>query len=89
MKLKLKSATSVSLTSDVWSSSATEGYITVTAHFLTNEWNMFSCVLETSGFQERHTSVNIADKLGKIGESFSINKKVSTVVHDNAANMVS
>ena len=24
---------------------------------------MFSCVLETSGFQERHTSTNIADKL--------------------------
>ena len=41
LKLKLESATSVSLTSDIWSSSATEGYITVTAHFLTNEWNMY------------------------------------------------
>ena len=49
---------------------------------------MCSYVLETSGFPERHTGDNIANKLCKIGEQYDLNNKVSTVVHDRAANMV-
>ena len=46
---------------------------------------MSSYVLETSGFPECHTGDNI---LCKIGEQYDLNNKVSTVVHDRAANMV-
>ena len=88
LKKNLKKAFSVSLTTDIWSSLATEGYITVSAHYLTPDWDMCSYVLETSGFPERHIGDNIANKLCKIGEQYDLNNKVSTVVHDCAANMV-
>ena len=85
LKKNLKEALSVSLTTDIWSSLATEGYVTVSAHYLTPDWHMCSYVLETSGFLEHHTSDNIANKLG---EQYDLNNKVSTFVHDRAANMV-
>ena len=58
LKKNLKEAFSVSLTTDIWSSLATESYnmyITVSAHYLTLDWDMCSYVLETSGFPEHHT----------------------------------
>lgn len=82
-----KEATSISLTTDIWSSAATEAYITVSAHYISPEWNLLSCVLETPGMPERHTGQNIADRLAEIADRWAINEKVSVVVHDQAANM--
>ncbi len=49
----------------------------------------FFCMLETSGFPDRHTSrINIANRLSEIDEKYCINQKVNTVVHDSAANML-
>ena len=82
-----KDAISVSLTTDIWSSAATEAYITCSAHYITLEWQLLSCVLETPGMPERHTGQNIADRLAEIADKWNINEKVSVVVHDQAANM--
>ena len=81
-------AESVALTTDIWTSHAVEAYITVTAHYLNSLWVMYSYVLETSAFSERHTGVEIAGKLKDIADRFEIGTKVSVVVHDQAANMV-
>ena len=47
-----KEATSISLTTDIWTSAATEAYITVSAHYISPEWQLLSCVLETPGMPE-------------------------------------
>lgn len=78
----------VALTTDIWSSSATEAYITVTLHYLNENWKLCSYVLETSEFSDRHTSANIAERLTEIASQYCSCNKVSAVVHDNAANMV-
>ena len=88
LKVKLQEALSIAITTDLWSSLATESYITVSVHYLSTDWKMCSYVLETSGFPERHTGENIANKLSEIGERYELNDKVSTVVHDHAANMM-
>ena len=62
--------------------------MTLTIHYLDDDWEMKAFVLETSGFPERHTSINIAEKLESIAEKYSITNEVTAVVHDNAANMV-
>ena len=82
-----KEATSISLTTDIWTSATTEAYITVSAHYISPEWQLLSCVLETPGMPERHTGQNIVDRLGGIADRWAINEKVSVVVHDQAANM--
>lgn len=88
LKVHLESSTACSLTTDIWSSCATEAFVTLTVHYLSDEWEMNSFVLETSGFPERHTAINIADKLNHIADKYTITGKVAAVVHDNAANMV-
>ena len=60
---KLEEPKSITLTTDIWSSTAVEAYITVTAHFFDSSWELNSYVLQTTAFPERHTGVEIAAKL--------------------------
>ncbi len=82
-----KDAVSIALTTDIWTSSTTEAYITVSAHYTSPCWELCSCVLGTPAFPEQHTGRAIADKLIEIVRGYSLSEKVSVVVHDQAANM--
>ena len=66
---------------------ATEAYIPVTAYYIGPNWKLQSFVLETLSFPERHTGVNIAEKLKGVGERWEIIHNVITVSHDQASNM--
>ena len=57
----------IALTTDIWTSLATENYFSVTAHYTDSNWELQAFVLETLSFPERHTGVNIADKLKGYG----------------------
>lgn len=76
---------SVSLTTDLWTSCTMDPYITVTAHYITDSWQIKSRVLRTAIMPERHTAINIAQKLTEtIGEW---NLLVFCTIHDNASSM--
>ena len=45
----------VAFTSDLWTSQAVQAYLTVTAHFITEQWVLESYVLETKEMPEHHT----------------------------------
>ena len=65
LKMKMKEeALSIALTTDIWTSIA---YMTVTVHYLDPNWVMQAFVIETFAFPERHTGVNIAEKLKELG----------------------
>ena len=64
----MKHLASMALTTDIWTSMATETYMTVTAHYIDPNWKLQNFVLETLSFPERHTGVNIAQKLKEVGE---------------------
>ena len=51
---KMHQAEFIALTTDSWTSRATQSYNTITAHFL-EDWNMRSFVLQTRVMQESHT----------------------------------
>ena len=79
---------SVSFTTDIWTSIANDAYLTVSAHFISHDWELCSFVLCTSAFQERHTRAEISQKLISITEEFGIENKVVCVIHDQGCNMV-
>ena len=84
----LQAASYIALTSDVWTSLATQSYISATAHFITSEWELSSCVLQTLHFPESHTGVHISEKLKEICSNFNVPyDKVVAVVHDQGSNM--
>jgi len=61
----------VALTGDVWTSIATNSYLTVTAHYL-DEWEMKSIVLGTLPLSESHTGVNLAGWVKDLVFDFNI-----------------
>ena len=77
----------LSLTTDIWTSRATESFLTVTIHFI-HSWKLKSLVLATIKFSTEHTGEHIADELQRITDHWEITHKVVGVVTDNASNMV-
>ena len=67
---------------------ATEAYMTMAAHYIDPNWKFQNFVVETLLFPERHTGVNIAEKLKGVGERWGIIHNVITVSHDQGSNMV-
>ena len=78
----------VALTSDLWTSRATESFLTITCHYLTSSWVLKSLVLETFAFKSSHTAENIAASFLRVATSWEISEKVVAMVTDNAANIV-
>ena len=84
---KLKTVDSLSVTTDQWSSRTNEGYTTITAHFIDDDWKLHSPVLMTRHKAQRHTAINLANELEASFAEFDINDKVTAVVTDNASNI--
>lgn len=84
----LNDATFISLTSDMWTSRATQGYLTVTAHCITPTWELKSFVLNTVRVTEAHTAENITRELQAIIANWNLTGKIESIVTDNGQNMV-
>ena len=77
-----RDASAVAITSNIWTSNQMEAYISVTAHFISPQWQMESYILQTKHFPERHTGVNIAGFIEEVVKSFGIDSISVAVVHD-------
>ena len=79
----------IALTTDAWTSVATEAYLGITCHFISDDWELTSFCLTTMPLEERHTGPNIAAWIEQAVEKFEIpTSKIVAVVHDNGSNVV-
>lgn len=78
----------VALTTDLWTSNQTLGYITVTCHYINEAWELCSRVLDTLNVDKDHTAENLAEELQKIAQEWGVDGKVSCIITDNASNIV-
>ncbi|MGH0146677.1 UNVERIFIED_CONTAM: hypothetical protein FKN15_039620 [Acipenser sinensis] len=89
IKAKLKTAEKIALTSDIWTSLAIEAYMSVTAHFITKDWQFKTINLATNPLAERHTGENIVTWIEEVLNKFELEAScISALVYDNGANMV-
>jgi hypothetical protein len=58
----LPACSSVSLTSDIWSGNAKEDYISVVAHYVGADWELYKKVIGFRLIEASHTGENIAEK---------------------------
>ena len=54
------------LTTDGWSSLATESHVTVTAHFIDKDWEMRNVILDMPELQTAHTVANVSTCINSI-----------------------
>ena len=85
----IQQAPVVALTTDGWTSRATQSYITITAHVIDAEWKMHNFVLQTRMIAESHTGMNIAEVLNAAIEEWGVQRdnQPIPIVTDNAANI--
>ena len=62
----LVKASWIAVTCDVWTSVATESDVTITAHFITDDWRLMSHMLQTRAMNESHMGANVAELLHSV-----------------------
>ncbi|KAI4819180.1 hypothetical protein KUCAC02_004449 [Chaenocephalus aceratus] len=87
VKASLGKVERVALTCDGWTSRTTEAYVTITAHFINEEWELVTYVLQTRDMPESHTGHNVAEHLRKALAEWEITEKDPVIVTNNASNM--
>ena len=82
------SSQEIAVTTDLWTSRAIQGYLTITAHFINSEWRLENKVLLTQEMAERHTGEHIAERLQDAMKEYKVDEQnIVAVVRDNARNM--
>ncbi|KAJ4947185.1 hypothetical protein JOQ06_009223 [Pogonophryne albipinna] len=85
----LKEATSIALTTDLWSSGvAPMSLLSLTAHWIDSSFTLHNVVLHARELRGSHTSMRIRNAIEEMLAKWDIdNDKVHVVMRDNAANM--
>ena len=73
------------LTSDLWSSITTDGYLAITVHFIDKQWVLQKRVLSFSFMPPPHSGVALNAKVFSILEEWGIENKVFCITLDNAS----
>ena len=80
-------AENVSITTDMWTSSANADYLRITAHFISVDFKQFNISLDVIPFTpDTHSAENIAEFITKTLEDWEILDKLHYIVRDNARN---
>lgn len=76
-------------TTDMWSSRTTHPYMSLTAHFINQDWNLCSRCLQTSYFPEDHTGEMLAKGLRESLQLWGLQEdRLVCVTTDNATNNI-
>ncbi|XP_059639299.1 zinc finger BED domain-containing protein RICESLEEPER 2-like [Cornus florida] len=75
----------ISLTSDLWSSLTTDGYLSLTAHFIDVDWRLQNRVLNFSYMPSPHNGVALTEKIYTLLTKWGIEKKLFSITLDNAS----
>ena len=76
-------------TTDLWSSRTMEPYLSLTIHYITDDWNLGSRCLQTSYFPSEHTAEEIAQGLKEALESWGFKEERQVcITTDNGSNVV-
>lgn len=84
---KLSTCSFVSLTTDGWTGRNTRSYNTVTAQYLTDEFEFQSHVLCTTEMVESHTAENLLAEFEFVLDDWKLQKSMISVTTDNASNI--
>ncbi|KAL5726719.1 hypothetical protein ACHQM5_009733 [Ranunculus cassubicifolius] len=74
----------ICLTSDLWTSLANDGYISLTAHYVDSDWKLQKRVLCFSYMPAPHSGIAICEKIYSLITEWGIEKKIFSITLDNA-----
>ena len=84
----LSSMDHVSVTTDIWSSSHSHLFMSLTAHFIVISMEKKHVMLSAWKFDQSHNADNISAAILSHNQSWEIEEKLVCVLRDNAGNMI-
>ena len=84
----LKTAQSISLTADLWTSRSKHGYLGLTATWINHNFEISDVLLEITYFSTPHTAEAIADIIRSSIQKWKIEDYVITITTDNSSNII-
>ncbi|XP_042969171.1 zinc finger BED domain-containing protein RICESLEEPER 1-like [Carya illinoinensis] len=75
----------ISLTSNLWTSITTDGYMCITAHFLDKNWVLQKRVLNFSFMPPPHNGISLSEKIYNLLCEWGIQHKIYVLTLDNAS----
>ncbi|KAI6652418.1 Zinc finger BED domain-containing protein 4-like [Oopsacas minuta] len=83
----LNAVDAICLTLDLWSSRDMRSYVGITGHFI-EDFKLKSVMLACRRFKGPHTAENILLNYQQVTCSFNIERKITTIITDDAVNMI-
>ena len=77
----------MAITTDLWTACTNQSYMSVTLHWIENDWQLRRILLDLVPMHERHTGINLKETLMESIRFFDIGKNILSVTTDNAGNM--
>lgn len=78
----------IAVTTDGWTSRAAQSYITITAHYIDDNFEIQNHTLQTRQLNSSHTAENLAEVLTKAVEEWGVKKSQPVaIITDNASNI--
>ncbi|OWM74551.1 zinc finger BED domain-containing protein RICESLEEPER 2-like [Punica granatum] len=75
----------ICLTSDLWTSITTDGYLSLTAHFIDKNWILQKRILNFSPMPPPHTGVALNNKITSLLAEWGIEGRLFSITLDNAS----
>ncbi|XP_021757908.1 zinc finger BED domain-containing protein RICESLEEPER 2-like [Chenopodium quinoa] len=75
----------IALTSDCWTSITTDGYISLTAHYVDKSWCLKKKILNFSYIGPPHTEIHLCDYVYGLIKEWGIQKNIFSITLDNAS----
>ncbi|XP_072951776.1 zinc finger BED domain-containing protein RICESLEEPER 1-like [Typha angustifolia] len=75
----------ISLTSDLWTSITTDGYLCLMAHFVDENWVLQKKIINFCAMPTPHTGIALSDKIYTLLTEWGIEKKLFSITLDNAS----
>ncbi|KAH1198148.1 Zinc finger BED domain-containing protein RICESLEEPER 2 [Glycine max] len=84
MKLIKKNSSRIAITTDMWTAlNQNKGYMTITAYFIDNNWNLQSQLMRFMYVPAPHTAEVLVEIIIKHFFEWNLDRKVSTITVDN------
>ncbi|KAL9438311.1 hypothetical protein AB3S75_024061 [Citrus x aurantiifolia] len=75
----------ICFTSDLWTACTTDGYMSLTAHFIDKNWVLQKRLLNFTLMPSPHTGLCLSEKLLSLWTEWGVEKKVFSITLDNAS----
>ncbi|XP_039969915.1 zinc finger BED domain-containing protein DAYSLEEPER-like [Bactrocera tryoni] len=85
----IRSGEKFCITTDCWTSRNTSSSFAVTAHYVSENFELTSVLLSSSQLRQNHTAENVSEAIQQIVSDWKINEKILLAVSDNASNIKS